>query len=66
MTSLDLKGTPHRRFHNPHYQNTFVFDNDYPASLPDTPVAEWIWTVCWLRGAKPESAGYFAFRLVMI
>jgi UDPglucose--hexose-1-phosphate uridylyltransferase len=25
--------------HNPHYQNTFVFDNDYPALLPDTPVA---------------------------
>jgi UDPglucose--hexose-1-phosphate uridylyltransferase len=25
--------------HNPHYQNTFVFDNDYPALLPDTAVA---------------------------
>ncbi len=89
MTSLDLKGTPHRRFnpltgawvlvsphrtqrpwqgqlervqketppsydpscymcpgnkraagmHNPDYQSTFVFDNDYPALLPDTPAA---------------------------
>ena len=90
MTSLDLKGTPHRRFnpltggwvlvsphrtqrpwqgqveqvqretppsydphcymcpgnkraagaHNPDYRSTFVFDNDYPALLPDTPTAE--------------------------
>ena len=86
MASLDLKGTPHRRFnpltgawvlvsphrtqrpwqgqvekvqreappgydpncymcpgnkraagaHNPEYQGTFVFDNDYPALVPDT------------------------------
>ena len=90
MTSLDLKGTPHRRFnqltgawvlvsphltqrlwqgqlehvqketppsydpscymrpgnqraagpHNPDYRTTFVFDNDCPALLPDTPTAE--------------------------
>jgi len=26
--------------HNPDYRTTFVFDNDYPASLPDTPTAD--------------------------
>jgi len=26
--------------HNPDYRTTFVFDNDYPALLPDTPTAE--------------------------
>jgi len=25
---------------NPDYRTTFVFDNDYPASLPDTPTAD--------------------------
>jgi UDPglucose--hexose-1-phosphate uridylyltransferase len=25
---------------NPDYRTTFVFDNDYPALLPDTPTAE--------------------------
>ena len=34
--------------HNPHYQNTFVFDNDYPALCLTLPSQEWIWTVCWL------------------
>jgi UDPglucose--hexose-1-phosphate uridylyltransferase len=26
--------------HNPDYRTTFVFDNDYPALLPDTPTAD--------------------------
>jgi UDPglucose--hexose-1-phosphate uridylyltransferase len=38
--------------HNPDYRTTFVFDNDYPALLPDTPLRTWTWMVCWSRRVK--------------
>ena len=51
---------------NPKYENVFVFDNDFPALLPDGRHGSVTKAIYSSRKQRPEFAGYCVFRRSII